>query len=232
MFDPLALVRAAVDAGATAAFDADGTLWADDVGESFLRALERDRLLPAGAWQGYEARHEVDPAAAYIFSATVMEGLEEALVRARAAAFFAEHFERRIFPAVRGLLTALLDAGVRVAIVSASNRWLIEAAAARLGVPHAIGIAVEVEGGRLTGRPVRPLPVDRGKVEWARALLGGPPALAVGNGAIDRALLGDARHRLVVCPADRPDTALACEARSAGWQILAVEHPCREAPLP
>lgn len=232
MLDLHATVRAAVEAGGTAAFDADGTLWADDIGESFLRELEREALLPAGSWRRYEERLARDPVDAYGWAVTAMAGLEERLVRERAAAFFRDHFARRLFPAMRELVEALVAAEVRVAIVSASNRWLIEAAAARLGVPHAIGIAVEVEGGRLTGRPVRPLPVDRGKVEWARALLGGPPALAVGNGAIDRALLGDARHRLVVCPADRPDTALACEARSAGWQILAVEHPCREAPLP
>jgi phosphoserine phosphatase len=153
-------------------------------------------------------------------------------VRARAEAFFDAHFDRRIFPQVRALLLALLAAGARVAIVSASNRWLIEAAGRRLGVARVAGVAVEVQGGRLTDRPLLPLPVDDGKVHWARALLGGAPSLAVGNGAIDRALLHSARHRLVICPSDDPETPLAEEARARGWPVLELAHPCSGEALP
>lgn len=232
MLDLHATVRAAVEAGGTAAFDADGTLWADDIGESFLRELEREALLPAGSWRRYEERLARDPVDAYGWAVTAMAGLEERLVRERAAAFFRDHFARRLFPAMRELVEALVAAEVRVAIVSASNRWLIEAAARALRVHHAAGVAVEVVEGRLSDRLVLPLPAEEGKVDWALRMLGGPPALAVGNGAIDLHLLQAAAHRLVICPAEDPDTPLAREGRAAGWTVLPLDHPCREAHLP
>ena len=232
MLDLHATLRATAEAGGTAAFDADGTLWADDIGESFLRQLEQDGLVPAGSSQGYDDRVAVDHADAYGFAVTAMAGLEESLVRDRATRLYREHFARRLFPSVVELLQALLRGGVRVAIVSASNRWLIEAAARDLGVPPVAGVAVELDAGRLTDRLVAPLPSDEGKVHWARALLGGPPALAVGNGAIDLALLQDAKHRVVICPSDDRETPLAVEGRRAGWPVLALDHPCSGAVLP
>lgn len=232
MIDVQAILRAARDAGGTAAFDADGTLWADDIGEAFLRDLEREGRVPAGAWRTYEARHAEDPVGAYGWAVSVMAGLPEAEVRARAERFFPLHFAPRLFPAVRALVEALVSGGVRVAIVSASNRWLVEAAARALRVPHVAGVAVEIEGGVLTERVVHPLPAGEGKVHWARALLGAAPSLAVGNGAIDLELLRSAAHRLVICPADDPQTALAVEGRRAGWPVLALDHPCAGVPLP
>ena len=232
MLDLQAILHAAREAGGTAAFDADGTLWADDIGEAFLRDLERDGRVPAGAWRGYEDRLAVDPVDAYGYSATVMAGMTEAEVRERSARFFPEHFGPRLFPVVRELVEALVSGGVQVAIVSASHRWLIEAAARALGVPHVAGVAVQVEDGVLTDRLVQPLPAGEGKVHWAKALLGGPPSLAVGNGAIDLDLLRSAAHRLVICPTDDPHTPLATEGRRAGWPVLALDHPCAGAPLP
>lgn len=218
--------------GNTAAFDADGTLWADDIGEAFLRDLEAEGLVPAGTWRAYEVRLAADHVDAYGFAVTAMSGLPESLVAAKAEAFFPRHFEGRLFPAVRELVSALGGAGVRLAIVSASNRWLIEAAARILGVPHVAGVAVEVEGGRLTDRLIQPLPSGEGKVEWARRLLGDVPALAVGNGEIDLPLLRAARHRVVICPSSGPETVAAAEGRRQGWPVVELDHPCPDAPLP
>lgn len=225
------LIQAAV-AGGTAAFDADGTLWADDVGEAFLRALEADGTVPAGSWAEYERRLALDPSDAYGFAVTVMEGLRVGDVQERAAAFYGRFFEPRLFPETRSLLAALLDGGVRVAIVSASNLWLIEAAGRALGVRAATGVAVEVDRGRLTGRLVRPIPSGEGKPVWARELLGSPPALAVGNGENDLPLLRSASVAAVVCPAEAPDTPAARFAREQGWPVMPLEHPCPDAPLP
>lgn len=232
MLETKTILRAAREAGGTAAFDADGTLWADDIGEAFLRDLERAGRVPEGTWRTYEERLAADHVDAYGYAATVMAGLPEAEVRERADRFFPKHFAPRLFPVVRELLAALIGDGIRVAIVSASNRWLIEAAARELGVPHTAGVAVEVEDGVLTDRLVLPLPSGEGKVHWARALLGGTPSLAVGNGAIDLALLKSAAHRLVICPTDDLHTPLATEGRRAGWPVLALDHPCAGAPLP
>lgn len=225
----LSLVR---EGGHTAAFDADGTLWADDIGDAFLRDLEADRLVPRGSFQEYERRVEIEPEDAYGFAVTVMAGLPEAEIVQRAEAFFPAHFEKRCFPAVRELVALLRSEGVHLAIVSASNRWLIAAAGRSLGISRTAGVAVEVEDGILTDRLIRPLPSGEGKVVWARRLLGRDPALAVGNGTIDLPLLHVAGHRVVICPAEAPDTEAAREGHRHGWQVVALEHPCADEPLP
>lgn len=225
----LSIVR---EGGRTAAFDADGTLWADDIGDSFLRHLENDGLVPAGAFREYEARVAVHPEDAYGFAVTVMAGLSEAEVISRADAFFPAHFQQRCFPEVRELVDRLVEAGTDIAIVSASNRWLIASAGRALGISRTAGVTVEVEGGRLTDRLVRPIPSGEGKVFWARHLLGADPALAVGNGVIDLPLLHMARHRVVVCPAEAPDTEAAREGHRNGWSVVPLGHPCLDSPLP
>jgi HAD superfamily phosphoserine phosphatase-like hydrolase len=228
--EPAELIAAALEAGGTATFDADGTLWADDAGESFLRQLERDGLVAAGAWAEYERRHAVDAADAFGFAVTAMAGLREALVAERAASFFGEHFAPRVFPDMRELLRDLAAAGVRTAIVSASNRWVIEAGARHLGVARFAGISVQVEGGVLSHRLEPPLSTGTGKVAHARALLGGV-GLAAGNGENDLPLLEAARVRLVVRPAG-VETRLAAIARERGWLVREETHPCPGAALP
>lgn len=225
-------VAAAQRAGGTTAFDADGTLWADDLGESFLRTLEAEGRVPRGAWAEYERRHETEPADAYAWSALALEGLEEGWVRDRAASFFAAHFRQRIFPAIRTLLEALQAAEVEVAIVSASQHWVVEAAGRELGIEKVAGVAVAGSSGRIGGRLVEPIPVGAGKVHWARKLLGRTPGLAVGNGTIDEAMLDAAHHRLVICPEEEPETDLARTAHGRGWRVLALAHPCPGEPLP
>lgn len=227
--DLLPIVRGG---GHTAAFDADGTLWADDIGDAFLRDLERERLVPEGSFAEYERRVGIDPEDAYGFAVTVMAGLPEMEIARRADAFFPAHFEKRCFPAVKELVALFRAEGVRMAIVSASNRWLIAAAGKALGIERTAGVAVEVHEGLLTDRLVRPIPSGEGKVLWARRLLGGDPALAVGNGTIDLPLLHVAGHRVVICPAEAPDTEAAREGHRNGWQVVALEHPCADAPLP
>src|SRR5690606_4495388 len=120
---------------------------------------------------------------------------------------FARHFAPRVFPAMRELLRELRAAGVRVAIVSASNRWVVEAGARELGVHRCAGLSLHVEGGVLTGVLERPLSTGAGKVVRARELLGGI-GLAAGNGVNDLPLLEAARAPVVVRPADEV-TALA-----------------------
>lgn len=224
----LALARAG---GGTAAFDADGTLWADDIGEAFLRELEGQGRVPAGAWAEYERLVAFDPAAAYGHSVEVMAGLRDAEVTALAAAFYDAHFAPRLFPEVHGLLRTLLSGGIRVCIVSASCRWLVEAAGRALGVPLVAAVDVELEDGRLSSRLIRPLPEGEGKVHWAHELLGAPPALAVGNGEIDLPMLRSAAHRVVICPAEG-GSFLEGMGRQEGWPVWSLGHPCPKRHLP
>src|SRR5262245_42735214 len=80
-------VLAAARPGQAVAFDADGTLWRNDVGEDLLRALIAEDRLPRhpgrrDLYEEYEARVARDPASGYAFAAEVMEGWEEAALQA------------------------------------------------------------------------------------------------------------------------------------------------------
>src|SRR2546423_12579683 len=81
---PAALVQAvrACQPGGIAVFDADGTLWREDVGEAFLRHLVSLGWvkLPDGSdpYEEYERRVDRDKASGYAFAAQLQAGLEQA----------------------------------------------------------------------------------------------------------------------------------------------------------
>ncbi len=204
-------------------FDADGTLWPSDVGEEFLQWLDQGRLpsRPKGsAWPEYERRLAQNAASAYAFAVEVMEGLDESQLVAWAEPFVADRFVPRIYPEVRRLVDALRQAGDEVWIVSASNAWLVRAAARQIGTQTrcVIGFDARVDQGRLTRSLITPWPVGMGK---AQALMqrGVLPMLAVGNSLFDREMLEMAQRAIVVCErAAGPSEAVAM-ARQRGWPV-------------
>lgn len=205
-----------------ACFDADGTLWAHDAGEAFLQWLIQDGVV-LDVWGEYARMAAVDPEAAYAFCTRVMAGLKEEEVVARAEAFFSE-YEKNTFPAMRELLQRLSERGHTIWIVSGSNRWLIEAAARKLGLDprQTIAQAVEVQNGVLTDKDVEPTIFGAGKVKAILSRLKEPPALAAGNSWSDVEMLKLAtRLRLLVNPTrlvegeqDLIEYALSC-----GWLV-------------
>jgi hypothetical protein len=65
-----------------AVFDADGTLWNDDIGEAFLRRLIQERRLigvdySSDIYAHYESRVKQDRCAGYGWAVQLMHGLYE-----------------------------------------------------------------------------------------------------------------------------------------------------------
>lgn len=211
-------------AGRAVAFDADGTLWRGDVGEELLRALIAEDRLPRyrgrrDLYEAYEAKVAEDPASGYAFAAEVLEGWEEGALQAYCRDFFLRVFTEQLFPFTRPLVRALSAAGYEVWVVSASAVWPVLPGAAALDVPPERVIAVQaaVEGGRITGRSLRPVPCGEGKVELLRAR-GIRPALAVGNGDLDEPMLAYAERALVIAPFGH-DNGLVRAAARRGWPV-------------
>lgn len=208
---------AQLEAGEPVVFDADGTLWRGDVGEDFLRWALHRRVFE-GRYETYEALHAESPPRAYAWAVEVMAETREDELLAHARAFFAERFAGRIFPWVRPFLAKLR--AQEVWICSASPRWVVLPGAEALGIApeRVIGVSCEVRDGRLTGEVSPPVPAGPGKVAWLRKH-GVTPALAAGNGELDRELLEFSRHQLVISP---PDSAngLVRHARALGWPVL------------
>jgi HAD superfamily phosphoserine phosphatase-like hydrolase len=205
-----------------ACFDADGTLWAGDVGEAFLQHLVAEKVLP-DVWGEYERIVAEDPGAAYAFAVRVMAGLREEEVYSRARDYFAG-YERHVFPAMRALVSSLKERGHEIWLVSGSNRWLIEASAERLGLSPKNVIAQEVSvlGGVLTDQDRHPTIFGPGKVVAIDARIGRRPALAAGNSWSDAEMLDCATGvRLLVNPTrlTRSERDLSSYGRERGWVV-------------
>ncbi len=220
---------------AVAVFDADGTLWAGDVGEHQLRRAEEDGLLvappgSASVFDAYQERCSRDTTAGYAWAAEAFAGLSEATVRACAARTWAAHRALALEPAW-AIVTALASLGVEVWIVSASNRWVIEEAARDRGLPpeRVIAMTVPSTGGVVGSRAEHPSPNGAGKVECIEARVGVRPILAFGNSVHDAAMLRAAtRGVLVYATTERepdPPGEVVELARAHGWARLNVPTP-------
>jgi phosphoserine phosphatase len=202
-----------------AALDADGTIWADDIGDDMLRWLCAEGLLletGLGGFAEYQARVRADADLGYASVAQVMAGLAEAQVLAWARAFYEKHYAARVFAAQARLIDRLHAEGWEVWVVSASPYWMVAPGAGALGIPaeRVLGVRVEVEAGLLTSRVVRPICSGAGKAPALEQAAGRRPWLAVGNSMGDAALLGSALHLAVTI---NPDPTLGALAQARGW---------------
>ena len=214
-------MRTASAPGAVAAFDADGTLWREDVGEAFLRHLIalgwirlRDGGDPYAAYQRAVAR---DKRSGYAYAAQLQAGLEEAAVDAEAERFAQGWVPSRLIASVQELRSRCADAGLRLVVVSASPLPIVRAAAPLAGFTDCTGIEVRVTGGRFTDEVVEPVVYAGGKLEAAARF--GTVAIACGDSLSgDLALLSAARVAVAVAP--KEGSPLATEAAHRGWFVL------------
>lgn len=209
--------------GGLAVFDADGTLWREDVGEAFLRhlvALGWVRL-PDGSdpYAAYERAVERDRAAGYAYAAQLQAGLEVARVEAEADRFARSWVPPRLIDDTQALLEVCEEAGLAPLVVSASALPIVVAAAPLAGVARerCRGIEVEIDGARFSERVVEPITHAAGKVATARKA--GRLVLACGDSLTgDLAMLEAARLAVVVAPAG--GSPLSAHARERGWPVL------------
>jgi phosphoserine phosphatase len=212
--------------GGLAVFDADGTLWREDVGEAFLRhlvSLGWVRLEDGSdPWEVYERAVDRDRATGYACAAQLQAGLEVDRVQAEAGRF-AESWvpPRRVADTLR-LRELCQQAGLSTLVVSASALPIVLAAAPLAGFARdrCRGIEVDVREGRFTAQVLQPITYAAGKVAVAQRL--GHIALACGDSLQgDLALLEAADVAVAVAPAG--GSPLASEARRRGWSLLDQE---------
>ncbi len=210
-----------------ACFDADGTLWNEDLGEALFRWLAAGHLLPAlgparaphDVWEEYEARVAENRTDGFAWAVQCMAGLKVADLKTwcRQLAYAWPNYR----PAMVGLVKGLHEVGYEVWLVSASNGWVIEASAPFVGADAArvLGMRVEVEGAVLCEAMVKPLTCNAGKVDAIRQRLGRTPDLAVGDSLGDLEMLESSKLALVVGRNDKPNAELPKLAASRGWPV-------------
>ncbi len=210
--------------GALAAFDADGTLWREDIGEAFLRHLVSLGwvTLPDGSdpYEAYERRVDQDRAAGYAYAAQLQAGLLEERVAGEAATFARAWVPPRLIADTAALRALCARAGLSPVVISASALPIVRAAAPLAGFQRWAGIETRVVSGRFTEELVPPVTYAAGKVAKAAAL--GPLALACGDSLTgDLGMLSAASIAVVVAPA--AGSPLSLEARRRGWPVLSQE---------
>ena len=210
--------------GGLAVFDADGTLWREDVGEAFLRHLVSLGwvTLPDGSdpYEAYERAVDRDRAAGYAYGAQLQAGLSCEAVAEEADKFARSWVPPRLVSDTRGLRELCSQAGMVPFVVSASALPIVLAAAPLAGIPRSCcrGIEVRVRDGKFTSEVVEPITYAAGKIAAAPGRI----ALACGDSFTgDLAMLEKASIAVVVAPAN--GSPLSIEAHKRGWPVLAQE---------
>lgn len=206
-----------------AVFDADGTLWADDIGEDCFLWLLEEKKIPGldysrDLFAEYQARVEEDEVAGYASLVELLAGVRESELRAWCRSFFEARYARKVFAAQQSLIDRLHGAGWEVWIVSASPRWMVEPGAEAMGIPleRVVGISSEVVDGVLSEKVQEPVSARQGKVACIETWIGRTPALVSGNSMGDFAMLKVASELSLVI---EPGEELSALAEEAGWVV-------------
>jgi phosphoserine phosphatase len=216
-----------------AAFDADGTLWDTDLGESFFKwQIKNSRLpnLPPDPWSHYrEMKANKDPRPAYMWLAQINQGQTLKQIRGWAEQSLKDSDPLPLFSEQKKLIQWLDSRGVAVYIITASVKWAVEPGAKRLMIEtdHVLGVATAVERHVITDKPLSPITYREGKLA---ALLertnGRKPFFASGNTMGDFALLEGATQMRLAVGATKPghelfdtEESLRAEAKKANWFI-------------
>ncbi|MBM4386290.1 MAG: HAD-IB family phosphatase [Deltaproteobacteria bacterium] len=207
-----------------AVFDADWTLWSADMGEAFLRWLIAGRLLlnadySADIYREYEKKVEINRAGGYAWAVSLMAGLSEEDIKLWSGqmAYAWPNYRSKM----RLLVGKLRENGFEVWIISASNDWVIKAAARHMSVEpeKSLGIRVGVENGLLTDEVVKPVTCNYGKVETIMQRIGEKPLIACGDSMGDLEMLEYSEIPLIAGKHEEKDSKIIEIARSRNWPV-------------
>ncbi len=206
-----------------AVFDADGTLWYDDIGEAFARWLVEGELLKRadkrGFWDEYERRVAESRIDGYTWVVQIMAGLPEADVKLWCKQLAAAWPNYRA--KMKALIAGLQAEGFETWICSASNYWIVHATAPYMGIPEdrVLGIETVVNDGVLSSSPVYPRPCNQGKVSAIQKHIGVKPVFTFGDSMGDFEMLAYADQPLIVGRRDHRDNELVRQAPGRGWPV-------------
>ena len=211
------------------ATDADGTLWSGDVGDDAFEALVEEGAVREAArealaaeaveagldasgdanalvsrlLEGYRTGHYED-LRCYRMMGWVFAGWTPDEVRVFATRLQEKRgLSKRLHPEMQTVVRWAQKRGVELWVVSASPRFVVQAAAARFGIPpeRVIGASAAVRDGRLASCLAEPLPYGEGKVHAIERDIGPSRLIAAfGDSMFDLEMLGRADVPVAVRP--------------------------------
>lgn len=227
-----------------AVFDADGTLWDEDAGETFFQ-WQLDNCgfanLPADPWAHYHGMKKRDPHGAYAWLAQISAGYSLHQVREWAVACYRQHQPWPVFRSIQDLFARLQHAGFDLYIVTASVKWAVEPFALDLlKIPYERVLGVETEvmpntNGEPIVTEIVKLPVTwrQGKATALLKATGGRrPVMAAGNTIGDISILDIATDFKLMIQSQSPllsekpgllaeEKKLRDHGRPLGWRLHA-----------
>ncbi len=214
-----------------ALFDLDHTLLDGDSDVLWCRFLIEEGVLDRASVEArnaaMDAAYRAGQASAREFSAfyvSTLAGRSPAGWAPLRQAFLRREILPRIPAAAQALVARHRDAGDRLVLTTATNRFLTELTAAHLGIVHLLATECEVGAdGCFTGRPEGVLNMREGKVERLHTWLAERgerladfQSTAYSDSINDLPLLGAADVPVAV----NADPQLAAEAAARGWAVL------------
>ena len=161
---------------ALAIFDADGTLWRDDVADDFARWMMAEGRVPSGTrWSEYVAIYRANPAAGCEHMLSFYRGMQLTELRRDVVAWW-RRARRRWVVEVLESLHWLAEHRYSVWVVTGSPTVTMLPLTDFLPVDEVVGMDFEVDpGGRITGRREGVRCTHEGKAHKVRQLWGDGP---------------------------------------------------------
>lgn len=204
--------------GALAVYDADGTLWTDDVADDFTTWMIHQGHVEGSRWEEYMRVYAADPPAGCEFLLGFYTGMTQASLAGYVQTWWDHHAHRAwITPVVESVHWAAAH-GYVVWIVSGTPTDFLLPLRQMLPVAEVVAMdfATDAEG-RITGQCAGIPCAGEGKARKLRSLLEDRTiTLAVGNGSLDGPMMALAEQAWSVYP--NPEFAEYSQAR--GWPIL------------
>lgn len=215
---------------ALALFDLDNTLLAGDSDHAWGEFLCRRGLVDA---ESYRARNDafyqdyldgrLDVQAYQDFCQELLGRSEMAQLDAWHRDFMAEFIEPIVLSKGEALIRRHREAGDRVVIITATNRFITAPIAARLGVDTLLATECGLENGRYTGRSVdvpcfqdgKVVRLERWLAENGQSLEG---SWFYSDSRNDLPLLSRVDNPVAV----DPDPILRAEAEARGWPVISL----------
>lgn len=184
----------------TAVFDADGTLWNNDVGFGFFNYQINNQLLAnlnkdsfrkhESQYNNLNTRHK-----ALLWLAQINKGVKLSTLRSWIKDYIKSISPMAFIPEQMQLIKYLQKKHIKIFVVTASLKWIIEEATRDLGIPmeNCIGVCTKIQNKVVTD-------IQSGEITWGDKKLieflkhsnGVNPLLASGNSMGDLSLLENA----------------------------------------
>ncbi|WP_006787417.1 HAD family hydrolase [Thiorhodospira sibirica] len=216
---------------ALAIFDLDNTLIGGDSDHEWGRFLIQQGIVDASVYEAanerfYQQYREgtLDIAEFCRFSFAVLAAHELPTLLAWRARFVQKHIEPLLLPAADDLLAQHRARGDTLLIITATNRFVTEPIAAKLGVDHLLATEPEIKDGRYTGELDGIPCFQHGKVQRLQQWLAQHPAHDLrgswfySDSHNDLPLLSEVAHPVVV----DADPTLLAHAQHMGWRTLSL----------